>query len=45
MKEYEYLIGKVIIAVAIIISGLLISNAVGIGLRQVHDAIFISIPR
>lgn len=45
MKEYQHLIGKVIIAVAIIISGFLIARALSIGFGQLHDAIFMSFPK
>ena len=41
MKEYQDLIGKVVIAVAIIISGFLITNALSIGFGQLHDVMFL----
>lgn len=45
MKEYQDLIGKVVIAAAIIISGLLIARALSIGFGQLHDVIFMSFPK
>lgn len=39
MKDYQDLIGKVIIAIAIIISGLLISNALNSSAINIHSGI------
>jgi hypothetical protein len=39
MKEYQDLIGKIIIAIAIIIAGFLISQAITIGSNSVLSAI------
>ena len=45
MKEYQDLIGKIIIASAIIVSGILIARALSIGFGQLHDVIFMSFPK
>ncbi len=42
MKEYQDLIGKVIIALAIIVSGILISRALSIGFYSLGEQIFMS---
>lgn len=39
MKDYQDLIGKIIIAIAIIISGFLISNALNAGFSNIHSAL------
>lgn len=39
MKDYQDLIGKVVIAIAIIISGVLIANALSIGFSSIHSAL------
>lgn len=39
MKDYQNLIGKIIIAIAIIISGLLISNALNSSASNIHSGI------
>lgn len=39
MKDYQDLTGKIIIAIAIIISGLLISNALNSGASNIHSGI------
>ncbi len=39
MKDYQDLIGKVMIAIAIIISGLLISNALNAGASNIQSSI------
>lgn len=39
MKEYQDLIGKIIIALAIIISGILIANALKLGFSSIHSAL------
>ena len=39
MKDYQDLIGKVIIAVAIIISGVIISNALNSGFSNIHSGL------
>lgn len=39
MKDYQDLIGKVIIAVAIIISGVMISNALNLGFSNIHSGL------
>jgi hypothetical protein len=41
-KEYQNLIGNIIIAVSIIISGLLISNALKLGLDYIATNIFLN---
>ena len=40
MKEYQDVIGKIVIAVAIVIGALLISRALNAGFLQLHDVIF-----
>lgn len=39
MKDYQDLIGKVIIAIAIIISAVLISKALSTGFSSIHSAL------
>jgi hypothetical protein len=39
MKDYQELIGKIIIAIAIIISGFLIANALNSGASNIHHGI------
>lgn len=39
MKDYQDLIGKVVIAIAIIISGVLIANALSTGFGSIHSAL------
>ena len=39
MKDYQDLIGKVVIAIAIIISGALIANALNTGFSNIHSAL------
>ena len=41
MKEYQYLIGKIIVAMAIIVAAIIIAQAIGIrsGLFQLGDAL------
>lgn len=39
MKDYQDLIGKVVIAIAIIISGVLIANAFKLGFSSIHSAL------
>ena len=39
MKDYQDLIGKVVIAIAIIISGVLIANALSTGFSNIHSAL------
>lgn len=39
MKDYQDLIGKIIIAIAIIISGILISNALSAGFSNIHSGV------
>lgn len=39
MKDYQDLIGKIIIAIAIIISGFLISNALNSSVSNIHSGI------
>ena len=39
LKEYQDLIGKIIIALAIIISGILIANALKLGFSSIHSAL------
>lgn len=42
MKGYQYLIGKIIIAVAIIVAGVLIANAITSGCEDLAAAIVYS---
>lgn len=39
MKDYQDLIGKIIIAIAIIISGIMISNALNSGFSNIHSGL------
>lgn len=39
MKDYQDLIGRIIIAIAIIISGVLISNALSAGFGNIHSGL------
>jgi hypothetical protein len=39
MKDYQDLIGKIIIATAIVISGVLISNALSLGFSNIHSGL------
>lgn len=39
MKDYQDLIGRIIIAIAIIISGFLIANALNSGASNIHSGI------
>lgn len=39
MKEYQNLIGKIIIAIAIIIAGILIANAISSGFSNISSAL------
>ncbi len=39
MKDYQDLIWKIIIAIAIIISGILISNALSAGFSNIHTGL------
>ena len=41
MKEYQDWIDKIVIAAAVIISGLLIARSLSIGFLQLNDIIFI----
>lgn len=39
MKDYQELIGKIIIAIAIVVAGLLIANALNSGFTNIHSAL------
>ncbi len=39
MRDYQNLIGKVIIAIAIIIAGVLVANALSTGFSSIHHAL------
>jgi hypothetical protein len=39
MKDYQDLIGKIIIAIAIIVSGVLVANALNSGFSNIHSAL------
>lgn len=39
MRDYQDLIGKVVIAISIIISGVLIANALSTGFSSIHSAL------
>lgn len=39
MKEYQELIGKIIIAIAIVLAGSLVANALNLGFANIHSAI------
>lgn len=39
MKDYQELIGKIVIAIAIILAGSLIANALNLGFENIHSAL------
>lgn len=39
MKEYQELIGKIIIAIAIVLAGSLVANALNLGFANIYSAI------